>query len=204
MTQARRNSDGGERGGVFAGLGMLVAGMVIGSLATVLVLGALAGGEVGGGLRHLLQQAKQEEADAPAESAAEAAAAEYPQNAQTAPFSFDFHTVLPGIEVVVTEAPADQPSENTTTDEDADDSKPEAVYMLQAASYARQEEAETLRANLALRGLTSFIQKVSIQGEGDRYRVRLGPFASFAEMEKAEMQLARAGIRDALLLKVSG
>ena len=50
--------------------------------------------------------------------------------------------------------------------------------------------------------MKSRIQKISIQGRGDLYRVRRGPYATFAQMEAARTQLNEAGITDALGLKV--
>jgi len=74
--------------------------------------------------------------------------------------------------------------------------------MLQAGSYQRESEAERLKANLALQGMVSKIQKVSIQGKGDFFRVRLGPYPSHQAMAEADKQLSRAGIK-ALRLKIS-
>ena len=50
-------------------------------------------------------------------------------------------------------------------------------YILQVGSFQRMEEAERVKAKLALLGLSASIQKVAVSGGDPWYRVRLGPFA---------------------------
>jgi len=82
--------------------------------------------------------------------------------------------------------------------------KPEegVSYILQAASFAGFEEADHLKAKLALAGLVAQIQKVSIEGRGDYYRVRLGPFDKLENLDATEQQLKQFGIAKPLALKV--
>jgi cell division protein FtsN len=74
--------------------------------------------------------------------------------------------------------------------------------MLQAGSYKNKSDADRLKAELALKGQVSSIQKVSIQGKGDFYRVRLGPYLSYEEMAKADQSLLDQGLKT-LRLKIS-
>ncbi|MDD9855890.1 MAG: SPOR domain-containing protein, partial [Gammaproteobacteria bacterium] len=74
-------------------------------------------------------------------------------------------------------------------------------FMLQAGSYRSVADADRLKATLALNGMLSSIQKVTIQGRGDFYRVRLGPFPTYQAMVDIDRQLSRAGIK-ALRLKM--
>ncbi len=93
-----------------------------------------------------------------------------------------------------TSAPLSEPVEPVSSSD--------AHFILQAASFKRESDAEQLRARLALSGLTSNIQKVTIQNRGDFYRVRLGPFSVYEEMQNADRILKEEGIKP-LRLKVS-
>ena len=73
--------------------------------------------------------------------------------------------------------------------------EPGVSYMLQAASFATFSEADQLKARLTISGLAAQIQKVSIEGRGDYYRVRLGPFSKIEELDSATQQLQQAGLK---------
>ncbi len=190
------------------GIGMLLAGMVIGALGATLWDGWRSNdGEVGSGIRRMME-ASREQAQSPA--AQPAAPAVKPEPQQT---NYDFFTVLPEIEVVVSEDEAPPPPAPATANKESEaasespevrevDTTPASSYMLQAGSFNSEADAERQKASLALLGLSSSIQKVSIQGRGDFYRVRLGPFSSHAGMVEADDRLRSEGIR-ALRLKVS-
>jgi cell division protein FtsN len=62
------------------------------------------------------------------------------------------------------------------------------------------EDAEKLRASLALLGYETRVQAVSITQGQTRYRVYLGPFASEPLALEAQMHL-KTNIPDALILK---
>lgn len=72
-------------------------------------------------------------------------------------------------------------------------------YFLQVGAYKTDTGAEQQRAHLALQGFES---KVSQRTSGDLtyYRVRVGPFANFDEMNRARQRLATAGI-DAIVIR---
>ena len=181
-----------QRAREFGGVTILVAGIAIGSLGTVLWQGAQTPAGFGAGIRSMLDSFR-------APSAESGGAGNAPDNSAPGakpPIStnFDFYTTLPGIEVLVPPSTPDEPAPPR--------SSPGGNYVLQAASYSDFGEADRLKARLALAGMKSRIQKISIQGRGDFYRVRLGPYATFAQMEAARTQLNKAGIKDALGLKV--
>jgi cell division protein FtsN len=108
---------------------------------------------------------------------------------------FDFYTILPETETVLPERRARAKPVKTKPEEGVS-------YILQAASFAGFEEADHLKAKLALAGLVAQIQKVSIEGRGDYYRVRLGPFDKLENLDAAEQQLKQFGIAKPLALKV--
>ena len=188
------------------GIGMLFAGIVIGSLGTILWQGWRQGdGEVGSGIRRMMEASREQENRSDQPDPAPVVQQEPQQT------NYDFFTVLPEIEVVVSEdEPPPQKPVTRTESKPADDQaevrevtpQPVSAYMLQAGSFNRESDAERQKASLALLGLSSSIQKVTIQGRGDFYRVRLGPFTSHARMVDADEMLKREGIR-ALRLKVS-
>lgn len=208
MVQAKRRSQtigqsSGHSG--FHGLGMLVVGIVIGSLATILWQGMRnPDGGVGTGIRQMIEQSKKQD---------ESASGDQNINEEDKPVkqetNFDFFTVLPEIEVVVPSVEPDVAVENSQPESEVEGVSVETVvvndtssYMLQAGSYRKREDADQLKAELALKGLASNIQKVSIQGRGDFYRIRLGPYNSHKEMEKADLNLANQDIKT-LRLKIS-
>ena len=57
------------------------------------------------------------------------------------------------------------------------------------------KEADQLKSALAISGLAAQIQKVSIEGRGDYYRVRLGPFSKIEELDSATQQLQQIGLK---------
>jgi cell division protein FtsN len=124
--------------------------------------------------------------------------------AQPAKPKFDFYTILPETETVLPEkVPAKPKPKPETKTETAKAAPTEAgvSYVLQAASFATFNEADQLKAKLALSGLSAQIQKVTIEGQGDRYRVRLGPFGKIEELDAAAQQLGKLGLKP-LRLKV--
>ncbi len=76
-------------------------------------------------------------------------------------------------------------------------------FILQAASFPDVVGASRLRAELALRGLTSYIEKVSITGRGAFYRVRLGPLHKDALGHDRKI-LAQLGLTPILLREARG
>ena len=89
--------------------------------------------------------------------------------------------------------PAAEPAQKTSSS---------GHYMLQVASYNQQSKADQMKARLALGGFEPSIQRVTIQGQGQFYRVQVGPFNTVKGLEKANRHLRDMGMK-ALWLKVS-
>ncbi|MGI9311780.1 MAG: SPOR domain-containing protein [bacterium] len=214
MAQARRKTrkrgGGSGSGAGLVGAAMLLAGMAIGSLATILWQGARTNDDgVGAGIRQLFNDARQPPTDSTANSSA---TAQPPPKPST---DFTFFTLLPEIEVLAPPTEdADRLAANDSNDDapaaasDSADStdnaqvaaervaaRAPAQYMLQAGSFRREADADRRKATLALQGIVSTIQKVSIQGRGDFFRVRLGPYPTYQAMVQADRRLADAGIK---------
>ncbi len=109
---------------------------------------------------------------------------------------FDFYTVLPEYETVV-----DEKQFIHEIQKPAKKQEKESTYILQAASYSSFKDADKLKAKLALNGLSSRIEKISVDGKGQFYRVRLGPYSSTKTKKDVVKRLGTLGIKP-LHLKV--
>ena len=193
MAQARKKSRRNARkrkSGSSLPWVMLVVGLISGSVLATLYLGAKSGDkfDMGSGLTMLLENDNR---------SAEPPAAANPAPPSPAPkASFDFYTVLPEIERVIPDTLED-PKNGTEPP-----SKTPAHYILQAGSYVKLSDADHLKAKLVLSGFDTTVQRISIQGKGVYYRVRVGPYADKRVLKNAKQRLQKMGI-NALPLKVS-
>ena len=108
---------------------------------------------------------------------------------------FTFYDMLPNFEVVIPE----QEPEVTV------DVEPRAVvtpglYILQAGSFTRFEDADRRRAELALQGIESTIQRVTID-DRTYHRVRIGPTDDLEELNMLRSRLRAAKI-DAIRIRL--
>jgi cell division protein FtsN len=111
--------------------------------------------------------------------------------------------MLPEMEVAVKDVEIEHPvaeDQDSTTPA----SKPlEGSYLLQVGSFRKHEEADSLKASLALLGLEATIQTVSINGEQTWYRVRLGPFTERDALNQARKRLSENDF-EAMVFKKRG
>ncbi len=68
------------------------------------------------------------------------------------------------------------------------------AYFLQAGSFSNSDDANKLKVKLALLGMESSVQTADVPGKGTYYRVRLGPYHSTDELNKAKDTLKQNGI----------
>lgn len=113
------------------------------------------------------------------------AAAEQPEARKD---RFDFYEMLPSFEVVIPEVELDVER----------DSEPRAVeepgiYILQAGSFTKLEDADRRRAQLALHGIESHVQRVTIDDK-TYHRVRIGPTDDLDELNMLRSRLRAAQI----------
>ncbi|MBL8475805.1 MAG: SPOR domain-containing protein [Methyloversatilis sp.] len=119
---------------------------------------------------------------------------------------FDFYEILPGSQSAQPAPARTPPAAAPTPPEDspapavapAPAAAPESL-VLQAGAFSSEEEADNLRARLALMGLESNVQTHAVAGKGTLYRVRLGPFASPDDMSRVRAELAQNGIDTSLV-----
>ena len=98
-----------------------------------------------------------------------------------------------------------EPAAPQVTDTEPEPPAPDPVdtpgmYVLQMGAFVRQTEAESLKARLALVGMTARIQPVMVDRQ-TYYRVRIGPTDDLAQLnaDRARLQQHRF---DSILLKL--
>jgi cell division protein FtsN len=190
-----RPSTRSRRGNRGSGFFWFVTGVVVGAF--------------GVGLAWTLQDAEQ---------AAPLQAAPEPARQPTAKPRFDFHTILPEMEVVVPDEelaakpppippkpqkpdPAAHPTQPAEAQTQTTPPAADGSYLLQVASYRNVSEAERLKAQLALIGMQTQIQQVTINGKDTYHRVRAGPYRDKDAANQARAQLSRKGL-EAITIKL--
>lgn len=161
---------------------LLILGLAIGTVVTVIIQWAVSTARTPGtGLNHFFSRPAP-----PAQETTTPVAKPLPKP------SYDFYTILPGDEIVIPDKEWEDIGHTRETG---------VRYTLQAAAYNNYEDADRLRATLAINGLDSKIQKVTIGNKKTYYRVRLGPFDRPVDAEDVNRKLATMGIK-ALRLKL--
>jgi cell division protein FtsN len=155
------------------------------------------------------------------------AKAEPAKAVSAAPTRFDFHDILPELEVVVSDnelAKPDlkRPEEKRPEDKRPDEKqaqaakKPDAAkaepakaavesgggsYMVQIASLRTAAEAERFKAQLAMQGIQAKVQTVTVNGKDTYHRVQAGPYQGKQAVNDARNQLKAKGM-DTIAVKL--
>jgi cell division protein FtsN len=106
---------------------------------------------------------------------------------------YTFYGLLPSFEVVIPEEYLDAKPDQPT----APVAEPGA-YVLQTGSFLNYADADRMKAQLALLGIVSAIQKVTVD-EKTYHRVRIGPIDNLTELNRVRGQLHNAGIKPMLI-----
>jgi len=77
------------------------------------------------------------------------------------------------------------------------------TYYLQVGSFKNGAQAERFKAELALQGMQTSIQTVTINNKDTYHRVRVGPFHDLNALDKTRQTLKKKGI-DSTPIKVTG
>jgi cell division protein FtsN len=114
--------------------------------------------------------------------------------------TFDFYSLLPSMEMVIPDKEKkvrdeDVPRQATITN----DAVAKAKYILQAGSFRDEQQADRLKAGLALLGIESTIEPVKITGSGLWHRVRVGPFTNLHEIDRVRSRMRDNNIDPILL-----
>lgn len=108
---------------------------------------------------------------------------------------FDFYTLLPEMEIEVSDAHVSEALKAPAKKREA------GPYILQVGSFRQIEEADNLKARLALLGIEAQIQTVVIRDRDIWYRVRVGPYDSLRDLAQARTRLQRNDI-DVMVLRL--
>lgn len=102
---------------------------------------------------------------------------------------FDFYTILPELEIAIPEQDLIRLEKQTPT------ATPQASgnYILQVGSFKQSEQADQLKARLALQGVEANIQSVAINND-TWHRVRIGPVNDLAILSQIRKRLQKNGI----------
>jgi len=108
---------------------------------------------------------------------------------------FDFYTILPGSESKVSQ------EEEIKIREEAPEPAVQKSYFLQVGAFQTDEEADNMKAQLALQGFEAIVQTATIPDKGVWHRVRVGPLLDLDQINKTKSDLVTNGFK-ADLIKV--
>jgi cell division protein FtsN len=115
--------------------------------------------------------------------------------AESKPSRFEFYDILPLFEVII---PEEDPEVAADLEAKAVDTP--GTYVLQAGSFTTLVDADRRRAQLALQGIESAIQRVTIDDK-TYHRVRIGPIDDLDELNMIRSRLRAAKI-DVLIIRL--
>jgi len=106
---------------------------------------------------------------------------------------FDFYKILPG------EQPATGEQVKREAQKAPAPSGERETFFLQAGAFQNAPDADNLKARLALVGVEASIQTATLPDKGVLHRVRVGPYASIEELNRARETLKQNGYDTALV-----
>ncbi len=109
---------------------------------------------------------------------------------------FDFYTLLPELEIVIPHEETLPPKQNSST---TTQTEYKGGYLLQAGSFQQFNEADSLKARLALIGVEANIQSVEVN-KTKWHRVQIGPSNDRSALEALRKRLKSSQI-DTILLQ---
>jgi len=114
---------------------------------------------------------------------------------------FEFYKVLTDKQDATLPAPkgGDKPGMpgSKLTPEQAQQAAAKEIYYLQAGSFSNADDADKLKAKLAMLGMEASVQIATIPDKGVWHRVRLGPYKGADEMNSARGALKQNGVEAA-------
>lgn len=121
------------------------------------------------------------------------------------PSRFAFYELLPNYEVVIPREslkPETKSAEPATGNAPGEPGEPKKeMYLIQVGSFKERKEAEQQKANLALLGIESRVEQVTIDNKQTWYRVRVGPEKNPERVQSILAQLEENEIK-ALVMRV--
>ena len=112
---------------------------------------------------------------------------------------FTFYERLPKDEIIIPQEALEVEVDKNKNKEPLEKIEKAGSYVIQAGSFQEFADADRRKAELALLGLESSIQKVSID-KRNWYRVRIGPYVDLVELNATRQRL-RDGSIDVLVIR---
>ena len=118
---------------------------------------------------------------------------------------FDFYGILEGKQpanqapVEIKPAPVPTPTVSPAPAAAPAAAKPAESVFLQVGAFQKATDADKLKAKLVLLGMEANVQEVDLPEKGVMHRVRVGPFRSPDEANKARTQLSQDGVQAAIV-----
>ena len=107
---------------------------------------------------------------------------------------FDFYKILPA-----TEEPATARQPKDTQKKPTVAAVTKEKFYLQAGAFQGAQDADSLKARLALLGIEAMIQTTTLPDKGLWHRVRVGPYTSIEELNRTRDTLRQNGVETALI-----
>lgn len=110
---------------------------------------------------------------------------------------FEFYKVLTDKQDATEPAPKGgdkAASGSKSTPDQAQQAAAKEIYYLQAGSFSNADDADKLKAKLAMLGMEASVQIATIPDKGVWHRVRLGPYKGADEMNLARSALKQNGV----------
>jgi len=108
---------------------------------------------------------------------------------------FSFYSMLPSFEIVIPEEESD-----VSRDVEIEAVRQTGTYILQAGSFTDVSDADRRRAEIALLGIESRVQRIMID-DRTYHRVRVGPMNDLDQLNRVRSQLRSADI-DVLRIRI--
>lgn len=99
---------------------------------------------------------------------------------------FEFYNILPATEEPVTEQQLKQAASQPSSQD---------KYFLQAGSFQNPDDADNMKAKLAMLGVEAAVQTAEVPQRGLWHRVRVGPFSNVDEMNRIRASLQQNGVQ---------
>jgi cell division protein FtsN len=103
---------------------------------------------------------------------------------------FEFYKILPGAEEPVTEQQFKQAAQKPSSRD---------KYFLQAGSFQNADDADNLKAKLAMLGVEASVQDADLSEKGVWHRVRVGPFTKIDDINRVRASLQQNGVQSSLI-----
>lgn len=133
----------------------------------------------------------------PADQAGEKSGTAEQKTAKKIEPTFDFYTLLPEMEVVIN-TPRQAPIV-TSPPQATPESTEKVSYLLQVGSFRKSSDVDSYRARLALLGIESKVQTVTIDKKDTWHRVQVGPIIGRDKADQLQKQLKQNEIESLLM-----